>query len=82
MTEIDNVGVCGTRGTMGAGIARDMDLACRMGFGYPDRPIKRVERGCLAHHHEVTQALFEVYGASAYAPARRAVVAKRRGETS
>jgi 3-hydroxybutyryl-CoA dehydrogenase len=56
----------------------DMDLTCRMGLGYPDGPIERVARGGLAYHHDVTQALFEIYGTPAYAPARRAVVAKQR----
>lgn len=62
----------------GLATARDMDLTCRMGLGYPDGPIERVERGGLAWHHDVTRALFEVYGTPAYAPARRAVVAKKR----
>jgi 3-hydroxybutyryl-CoA dehydrogenase len=56
----------------------DMDLTCRMGLGYPDGPIERVVRGGLAYHHDVTKALFEVYGMPSYAPARRAVVAKQR----
>jgi 3-hydroxybutyryl-CoA dehydrogenase len=62
----------------GLATANDMDLTCRMGLGYPDGPIERVERGGLVHHHDVTQALFEIYGTPAYAPARRAVVAKQR----
>ncbi len=56
----------------------DMDLTCRLGLGYRDGPIERVVRGGLAHHHDVTQPLFETYGAAGYAPARRAVVAKAR----
>ncbi len=62
----------------GLATAKDMDLTCRLGLGYPDGPIERVERGGLAHHYDVTQALFEVFGVAAYAPARRAVVAKQR----
>jgi 3-hydroxybutyryl-CoA dehydrogenase len=62
----------------GLGSAKDMDLTCRLGLGYPDGPIERVERGGLAYHHDVTAALFAVTGAPAYAPARRAVVAKQR----
>ena len=62
----------------GLATARDMDLTCRLGLGYPDGPIERVERGGLAYHHDVTAALFAVTGAAAYAPARRAVVAKLR----
>ena len=58
--------------------ATEMDLTCRLGLGYPDGPIERVERGGLARHFEVTQALFEAYGTEAYVPARRARVAARR----
>lgn len=59
----------------GLASAKDMDLTCRMGLGYPDGPIERTERGGLARHYAVTQALFETYGTAAYAPARRALVA-------
>jgi 3-hydroxybutyryl-CoA dehydrogenase len=62
----------------GLATAADMDITCRLGLGYPDGPIERVLRGGLARHHDVTRALFESYGAPAYAPARRAVVAKQR----
>jgi 3-hydroxybutyryl-CoA dehydrogenase len=62
----------------GLASAEAMDATCRLGLGYPDGLIERVMRGGLAHHHDVTSALFEVYGAAAYAPARRAVVAKQR----
>ncbi|MCP5155826.1 MAG: hypothetical protein H6983_16775 [Ectothiorhodospiraceae bacterium] len=62
----------------GLATAGDMDLTCRLGLGYPDGPIERVERGGLARHHDVTRALFEVFGTPAYAPARRAVVAAAR----
>ncbi len=64
----------------GLASAADMDLTCRLGLGYRDGPIERVERGGLAHHYDASQALFEVYGTPAFAPARRAVVAKRRAE--
>jgi 3-hydroxybutyryl-CoA dehydrogenase len=62
----------------GLATAKDMDLACRLGLGYPDGLIERVERGGLAHHYHVTKNLFEIYGTPAYAPARRAVVAALR----
>ena len=62
----------------GLATAKDMDLTCRLGLGYPDGPIERVVRGGLAYHHDVTAALFAVTGAAAYAPARRAAVAKQR----
>lgn len=64
----------------GLASASDMDITCRLGLGYRDGPIERVERGGLTYHHDVTSALFEVYGTPAYAPARRAVVAKQRME--
>jgi 3-hydroxybutyryl-CoA dehydrogenase len=62
----------------GLAAAKDIDLTCKLGLGYPDGPVERVERGGLVHHHDVTRALFETYGTPAYAPARRAVVAKMR----
>ena len=62
----------------GLATAKDMDLTCRLGLGYPDGPIERVVRGGLAYHHDVTAALFAVTGVAAYAPARRALVAKQR----
>ena len=58
--------------------AEDMDLTCRLGLGYPDGPVERVERGDLARHYEITQSLFEIYGVPGFAPARRAVVAHER----
>jgi 3-hydroxybutyryl-CoA dehydrogenase len=58
----------------------DMDLTCRLGLGYADGPIERVTRGGLSYHHDVTRLLFETYGTKGYAPARRAIVAKQRGE--
>jgi len=66
----------------GLATAKDMDLTCKLGLGYPDGPIERLERGGLAHHHDVSRALFEVYGTPAYAPARRALVAKQRSESA
>jgi 3-hydroxybutyryl-CoA dehydrogenase len=63
----------------GLATAQDMDTTCKLGLGYPDGPIERVLRGGLAHHHDVTRALFETYGTPAYAPPRLAVAAARRG---
>ena len=62
----------------GLATAEDMDLTCRLGLGYVDGPIERLERGGLARHFDVTKALFDVYGTSAFAPGRRATVAKQR----
>lgn len=64
----------------GLASAGDMDLACRLGLGYPDGLIERIERGGLAHHYHITKSLFENYGTAAYAPARRAAVAVSRDE--
>lgn len=62
----------------GLASAEAMDMTCRMGLGYPDGPIERVERGSLARHHDVTRAIFEMTGHTSYMPARRAVVARAR----
>lgn len=62
----------------GLATAADMDLTCRLGLGYAEGPIERLEAGGLAHHYDATKALFDVYGTPAYAPARRATVAKQR----
>ena len=40
--------------------------------------VKILERTGLAAHHDVTKTLYEALGQAAYAPARRAQVAKRR----
>ena len=58
--------------------AGDLDTTLKLGLGYPEGPIALLERTGLAHHFDVTQALFEAYGDAAYAPARRARVAKQR----
>jgi 3-hydroxybutyryl-CoA dehydrogenase len=62
----------------GLASADDLDTTLRLGLGYPEGPIALLERAGLEHHYDVTQALFEAYGDQAYAPARRARVAKRR----
>ncbi|MDP6953037.1 MAG: 3-hydroxyacyl-CoA dehydrogenase family protein [Alphaproteobacteria bacterium] len=62
----------------GLASAADLDLTCRLGLGYPDGPIERAVRGGLARHHDICAALFSTYGTPAYAPARRAAVAKAR----
>jgi len=55
-------------------------MTLRLGLGYPEGPIALLERTGLEHHYEVTQALYEALGDSAYAPARRAQVAHRRAQ--
>ena len=58
--------------------AADMDTTLKLGLGYPEGPIGLLERSGLHHHFDVTQALYEATGDPAYAPARRARVAKLR----
>jgi 3-hydroxybutyryl-CoA dehydrogenase len=67
-----------TRLDEGLASADDLDTTLRLGLGYPEGPISLLERTGLHHHCEVTRALFEAYGDPAYAPARRAGVAKNR----
>jgi len=62
----------------GLASAEHLDLTLRLGLGYPEGPIALLERSGLAHHFDVTAALFEAYGDKAFAPARRARVAKER----
>jgi 3-hydroxybutyryl-CoA dehydrogenase len=62
----------------GLATADDLDTTLRLGLGYPEGPIALLERTGLAHHFDVTQALFEAYGEAPYAPARRARVARLR----
>jgi len=62
----------------GLASAADLDTTLRLGLGYPEGPIELLERTGLAQHCDVTQSLFEAYGDAAYAPARRARVAKQR----
>src|ERR1043166_473181 len=64
----------------GLASADDLDKTLRLGLGYPEGPIALLERTGLAHHFDVTQALFEACGEPAYAPARRARVAKQRSQ--
>jgi 3-hydroxybutyryl-CoA dehydrogenase len=63
----------------GLASAEDMDTTLRLGLGYPEGPIALLERTGLAAHFDVTQALYEALGDAAYAPARRARVARLRG---
>ena len=64
----------------GLATADDMDMTLKLGLGYPEGPVGLLERSGLEHHYDVTQALFETFGTPAFAPARRAVVAKRRAQ--
>lgn len=59
--------------------AGDLDATLKMGLGYPEGSIALLERTGLAAHFDVTHALYEWTGDAAFAPARRARVAKLRG---
>lgn len=69
-----------TRLDEGLASAADLDTTLKLGLGYPEGPIELLERTGLTHHFDATQALFEAYGEAAYAPARRARVAKQGQE--
>lgn len=58
--------------------ADDLDKTLCLGLGYPEGPISLMERTGLAEHHDVSLALQKALGQDAYAPARRAQVAKAR----
>ena len=60
--------------------ADDMDKTLCLGLGYPEGPISLLERTGLAEHHDVSLALYGALGQEAYAPARRAQVAKLTGQ--
>ena len=62
----------------GLATADDLDTTLKLGLGYPEGPISFLERTGLEHHYDLTQTLFEATGDPAYAPARRARVAKKR----
>ncbi len=62
----------------GLASAQDMDKTLCLGLGYPEGPIALLERTGLAEHYDVTQSLYLGLGQEAYAPARRAQVAKAR----
>lgn len=62
----------------GLATAADLDTTLKLGLGYPEGPISLLSRTGLAHHFDVSQALFEATGDWNYAPARRARVAKAR----
>jgi 3-hydroxybutyryl-CoA dehydrogenase len=62
----------------GLATAEDLDKTVRLGLGYPEGPIGLLHRTGLAHHHDVTKALFDLIGEPAFFPPRRAAVAHAR----
>ena len=65
----------------GLASAADLDTTLRLGLGYPEGPVGLLHRTGLAAHFDVTQALHEALADPAYAPSRRARVAKARTES-
>jgi 3-hydroxybutyryl-CoA dehydrogenase len=65
----------------GLASAQDLDTTLKLGLGYPEGPIELLERTGMVQHYDVAQALYEAYGDPAFAPARRARVAKQRRES-
>jgi 3-hydroxybutyryl-CoA dehydrogenase len=64
----------------GLASASDLDKTVSLGLGYPEGPIELLHRTGLAHHHDVTRALFDLTGERAFFPPRRAVVAHSRSQ--
>ncbi len=62
----------------GLASAEDLDATLCFGLGYPEGPIALLQRTGLAAHFDVAQSLYEQLGDAAYAPARRARVARMR----
>lgn len=62
----------------GLASAEDMDTTLRLGLGYPEGPNALLTRTGLAHHFDVSKALFEALGDPDFSPARRARIAKAR----
>jgi 3-hydroxybutyryl-CoA dehydrogenase len=62
--------------------AKDLDICLQLGLGYRKGFIAPLERSGLEHHHDVSLVLYQAYGRPEYLPARRAVVAKARSQSS
>lgn len=60
--------------------SEDMDKTLCLGLGYPEGPIALLERTGLVEHFDVTAELHRALGQEAYAPARRALVAKQHAQ--
>lgn len=64
----------------GLATAEDMDQCLTLGLGYRQGLLAPLLRSGLADHHDVTRALFEVYGQAQYAPPRLATVARQKAD--
>ena len=65
----------------GLASAQDLDKTLCLGLGYPEGPLALLERTGLEHHYDVTAELHAALAQEAYAPARRAQVARQRAST-
>ena len=65
----------------GLASAEDMDSTLKLGLGYPEGPNALLARTGLAHHHDITSALYGALGDQDFAPARRSQVAKARSSS-
>jgi 3-hydroxybutyryl-CoA dehydrogenase len=55
-----------------------IESCVRSGLGYRQGLMAPIEQGGLEDHYDVSMALFEAYGLAQFAPARQAIVARRR----
>lgn len=55
-----------------------IESCVRSGLGYRQGLMAPVEQGGLEDHYDISMALFEAYGLAQFAPARQAIVARRR----
>lgn len=55
-----------------------IESCVRNGLGYRQGLMAPVEQGGLENHYDISKALFEAYGLAQFAPARQAIVARKR----
>lgn len=55
-----------------------IESCVRSGLGYRQGLMAPVEDGGLEYHHDISMALFDAYGLAQFAPARQAIVARKR----
>jgi 3-hydroxybutyryl-CoA dehydrogenase len=58
-----------------------IESCVRSGLGYRQGLMAPIEQGGLEDHYDVSMALFEAYGLAQFAPARQAIVARRRKDS-
>ncbi len=55
-----------------------IESCLRSGLGYRQGLMAPVEQGGLEDHYDVSMALFDAYGLAQFAPARQAIIARKR----